>query len=108
MPSSLKPHWFHILAALAERHRHGSGIVRDVLEQTDGEVRLWPATLYSALEELAGEGLIVELTGDDHPEGVSARRRYYRITHEGRGALHREAARLASLARIAVSRLEKA
>ena len=34
--------------------RHGLGIVRDVLEQTDDALHLWPATLYSALVEEKG------------------------------------------------------
>lgn len=104
----LKPNWFHILTALAERDLHGSGIVRDVLDQTGGEVRLWPATLYGSLEEMADQGLIQELTGDEHPDGASERRRYYRITPEGRSALRRHAARLASLAGTALERLREA
>jgi DNA-binding PadR family transcriptional regulator len=54
----LKPAWLHILIALGERDMHGSGIVRAVLEQTGGTLRLWPATLYGALDELAQDGLI--------------------------------------------------
>lgn len=105
-PPSLKTHWFHILMALAGRDLHGSGIVRDVLDQTGGEVRLWPATLYGALDELVDESLIEELTGDRRPEGVSDRRRYYGITARGRAALRHEARRLASLADVAIQRLE--
>lgn len=107
-PTALKPHWFHILVALAARDLHGSGIVRDVLEQTDGSLRLWPATLYGALEEMAADGLIRELMGDDRPEGVSDRRRYYRITVRGRSALEAEASRLATLAGTALKRLQEA
>lgn len=105
---ALKSTWFHILAALAERDLHGSGIVRDVLAQTDGDVRLWPATLYGSLEELTDEGLIVELTGAAHPEGVSGRRRYYRIAPEGRTVLREEAARLALMADMVLQRLGEA
>lgn len=104
-PSPLSPHRFHILTALASQDLHGSGIVRDVLDQTDGQLRLWPATLYGTLDELTGEGLIRELDEDERPDGVSARRRYYRITSEGRGMLASEAARLASMAGTARRRL---
>ena len=107
-PPPLKPHRFHILMALADRDLHGSGIVRDVLDQTGGELRLWPATLYGALDELAGEDLIRELAGDERPRGVSDRRRYYRITARGRASLRKEAARLASLADAALERLQEA
>ena len=37
----MRRHWFYILLSLAERERHGSGIMRDVLELTDGDLRLW-------------------------------------------------------------------
>lgn len=108
VPTPLKSHWFHILVALAECDLHGSGIVRDVLDRTDGEIRLWPATLYGSLEELSDAGLIRELTGDDRPDAASERRRYYRITPGGRAAVRREARRLASLAGTALERLESA
>lgn len=104
----LSPHRFHILAALASRDLHGSGIVRDVLDQTDGALRLWPATLYGTLDELAREGLIQELDAGERPEGTSQKRRYYRITSAGRGALTREAERLQSLAGQAFRRLGRA
>lgn len=73
---------------------HGSGIVRAVLEQTNGELRLWPATLYGSLEALAEEGLIRELHPDERPKGASERRRYYGITPSGRTALAFEADRM--------------
>lgn len=107
-PTALTSHTFHILVALAARDLHGSGIVRDVLELTGGQLRLWPATLYGSLDEMHEEGLIRELTGDERPEGVSDRRRYYRITAQGRAALREEAARLASLADTAMERLQEA
>lgn len=102
---ALSPHRFYILVALARADLHGSGIVRDVLEQTDQGLRLWPATLYGTLDTLESEGSIQELTGQERPEGVSGRRRYYRITPEGRRILTREAARLATLAGLAQRRL---
>jgi DNA-binding PadR family transcriptional regulator len=104
----LSPHRFHILTALADRDRHGSGIVRDVLRQTDDQLRLWPATLYGTVDDLTGEGLIEELEEGERPEGVSGRRRYYRITAAGRAALAAEAARLAALAGTARRRLGRA
>ena len=104
----LSPHRFHILVALAGRDLHGSGIVRDVLDQTDRALRLWPATLYGLLDQLESDGLIAELTGDERPEGVSERRRYYRITREGRQALAAETARLSELVGVAERRLKRA
>ena len=106
--SPLKPSWLHILIALAERDLDGSGIVRAVLEQTDRTFRLWPATLYGALEEMARAGLIEELGEETRPEGESERRRYYRIRPEGRRVLMEEGRRLASLAELTLRRAGEA
>jgi PadR family transcriptional regulator PadR len=90
---------FRILLALAEGPLHGSAIARAVLDQTGGELRLWPVKLYSTLDQLAGEGLIREAVGQERPIGQSERRRYYRVTAAGRAALAREADRMVDLAR---------
>ena len=100
---SLKPHWFHILVALADGDRHGLAIAREVQTLSDGAVRLWPATLYGSLDELSTRGWIEELP--EHPEEESERRRYYRITRAGRVVLTDEADRLGRLARIAKARV---
>ncbi len=106
MPSEpLSPHRFHILTALAGNDLHGSGIVRDVLLQTGDQLRLWPATLYGTLEELERDEMIVELKGEQRPEGTSERRRYYRITLTGKAVLQKEAARLGSMVDMARDRL---
>ena len=104
----ISPHRFHILVALAGQDLHGSGIVRDVLDQTNGALRLWPATLYGTLDEMESAGHIEELKGTDRPEGVSERRRYYRITPTGRVVLTGEARRLAAMAGVAEQRLRGA
>ena len=99
---TLKPRWFHILLALSDKDLHGSDIVREVLEQSGGELRLWPAMLYGSLEQMADRGLIKEL--QDHgsrPAGASAKRRYFRITNAGRQVLASEADRMVAMARLA-------
>jgi DNA-binding PadR family transcriptional regulator len=101
----LRRNWFHVLVALAEHDLHGSAIADDVLERTEGELRLWPATLYRALDELVDAGLVEELRGDDRPEGESLRKRYYRATADGRKALAEEARRLELQAHHARARL---
>jgi DNA-binding PadR family transcriptional regulator len=106
--TGLRTNWFHILVSLADRDLHGSAIARDVIEQTDGGLRLWPATLYRTLDDMVDDGLIVELTGADHPEGESGRRRYYRAGPSGRAELSAEAERLAALAGTARRRLSRA
>src|SRR4029079_19014124 len=53
----LPPPWFQILLALANRDLHGLGIMNDVLAQTGGQMRLWPAVLYRNLRRLERAGL---------------------------------------------------
>jgi DNA-binding PadR family transcriptional regulator len=101
----LDPKALHVLVALAAGPSHGYAIRQEVEARTDGALRLWPASLYGTLAELAERGLIEEARPprgrDDDP-----RRRYYALTRDGRQRLAGEAARLASLARLARSRLD--
>lgn len=93
---------FFILLVLTEDPLHGSGIARKVRERSAGEVKLWPVSLYGRLDELRDLGLIQELDDEDHPDGASRRRRYYRITPEGATRLRREGERLAGLGALAI------
>lgn len=104
----LRANWFHVLVALAREDMHGSAIAQDVLDQTNGEVRLWPATLYRTLDEMVADGLIEELAGERHPDGESQRKRFFRVTPEGRGELAMSAQRLARYADVAEERLSDA
>lgn len=101
----LRRNWLHVLVALAERDLHGAAIAEDVLRRTDGKLRLWPATLYRALDELVEAGLVEELGEGRRPEGESQRKVYYAVTAEGRRELAEEASRLEALALEARSRL---
>ena len=102
----LKVQWFHILVALADEDRHGNGIVRDVLERTDGQLRIWPVMLYRCLDEMMDEGLVVELTeSEQRPPRESERRRYFRITAEGVRVLAAETERLSTLVEVARSKM---
>ena len=102
----MRRHWFFILLSLAERDRHGSGVMRDVLELTDGELKLWPVTLYGSLDELRERGWIRALDGAPAAaEDDSARKRWFRITPAGRRALTAEVSRLDATLRIATRRL---
>ena len=95
----LKTNWFHILLCLADGDQHGYAIMREVLERTDGKVRLWPATLYGALRRLVDAGLIEESGGQ--PATDDMRRRFYRLTSEGRTVVATEIRRLEALLRAA-------
>ena len=96
----LKPHWFHVLLSLADGDQHGYGIMQEVLERTDGKVRLWPATLYGTLKRLIDEDLIEESARRPAAELDDARRRYYKLTAFGRRVLAAESERLEELVRV--------
>jgi DNA-binding PadR family transcriptional regulator len=95
----------HILLSLAADDRHGLGIAADVKTFTNGRLTLGPGTLYGTIKRLLDAGLIQDLGApaatDDDP-----RRRYYRITPAGRGALEAETEGLASVLGVAKRRLK--
>ena len=93
----LKPHWFHVLLSLSAGDQHGYAIMQEVLDRTEGKVRLWPATLYGALKRLMDEDLIEESGDRPAPDRDDARRRYYRLTRLGRRVLDAECRRLEEL-----------
>lgn len=93
---AMKSAWFHILLALADGAQHGYAIRKSVHDRTAGAVKLYPATLYGSIRELAGRELIEALEGADDPD-EDQRRRYYRLTPAGQDALREEVARLQSL-----------
>jgi DNA-binding PadR family transcriptional regulator len=94
----LSPQVFHVLLALADRPRHGYGILLEVEERTAGATRLGTGTLYSIVKRLRTDGWIEET---DAPPGEDddPRRRHYRLTTTGRNALACEARRLQALVR---------
>jgi DNA-binding PadR family transcriptional regulator len=103
----MRRHIFYMLLSLAERDRHGSAIMRDVLALTDDQLTLWPAKLYGALDELCQEGWIRVMpgppAGKEHSEG--GHKKWFRITASGRRALAREVAALDGVVRTAQRRL---
>jgi DNA-binding PadR family transcriptional regulator len=108
MNSEMRRHWFFILLSLADRDRHGSGIVRDILDLTGGELRLWPVTLYGSLDELRESSWIRELSSGPDEEENRGHRRWFRITPQGRRALAAEIDRMNALVTVAQRRLASA
>ena len=88
---------FHILVSLADRDRHGYAVMQDVLERTDGALRLSPSSLYASIRRLLDQELIEELAERPDPEQDDERRRYYRLTRLGRAVATAEARRLERL-----------
>ena len=103
----MKNRVYLILLALADSDLHGLGIARAVQVLSDGETRLWPASLYGTLDELEAAGFIEELDDPRHrPADQSEKKRFYRLTRAGHRALAAETDRLAALVKVAKSRLK--
>jgi PadR family transcriptional regulator PadR len=93
---------YFILAALLDGPSHGYGIIQEAESLSGGRVRLTAGTLYGALERLAAEGLVEP----DREEVVSGRRRrYFRLTGVGEGALAEETERMRASAEVVRRRL---
>jgi DNA-binding PadR family transcriptional regulator len=88
---------FQILVSLADRDRHGYAVMQDVLERTDGKLRLSPSSLYASIRRLLERGLIEELAERPDPAHDDERRRYYGLTPLGRDVAKAEARRLERL-----------
>ena len=100
----LHANWFHILLSLVGKEQHGYGIMQEVLERTNGAVKLWPATLYGSLKRLIAGGLIEESEERPAPELDDARRRYYKLTPLGKRVLELECERLEEMVLMAQKR----
>jgi len=96
----LHQNWFHILLSLVGTEQHGYGIMQEVLERTNGAVRIWPATLYGTLQRLIADQLIEESEERPVEELDDGRRRYYRLTRLGRKVLELECDRLQEMLRM--------
>jgi len=94
VPEPLKPQWFQILFALASGPLHGSAVVEDVLERTDGSMKLWPATLYGSLRDLEEAGWIRACEPPDDAPAEGGRRHFHELTPAGRRVVRAEVARL--------------
>jgi DNA-binding PadR family transcriptional regulator len=93
----LTPAVFHILLSLADRDRHGYGIMQEVRARTQDRVHLRPGTLYGAIKRLLEDGLIEEADERADPGLNDERRRYYHLTNFGRRVAQAESERLARL-----------
>jgi DNA-binding PadR family transcriptional regulator len=99
----LTPLAYQVLLALADRERHGYGIIREVDDRTDGMVRIRTGTLYTMLQRLLDEQL-VRHTDPPSAQGDGSgqrredeRRKYYALTDLGRDVLAAETRRMEAL-----------
>ena len=90
----MAPAIFQILIAVADQPRHGYGIMLDIAERSDGKVKLSPGTLYGSIKQMLEDGWIEETSGKADDD---ERRRYYRLTRDGREAARQEMARMSAL-----------
>jgi DNA-binding PadR family transcriptional regulator len=88
---------FVVLLALADRPRHGLGIVEDTEARTGGRVKLGPGSLYGTLRRLEELEYVRELAEAPEAYPDDPRRNYYEMTEEGRRALAEEAERVRAL-----------
>lgn len=93
----LTPAVFHILLALADQERHGYGIMQEVAAITRDQVRMGPGTLYGSIKRMLNAELIEEAEERPDPALDDERRRYYRLTGQGRRVLAAEVQRLSTL-----------
>ena len=75
-----------ILCLLAEKDRYGYEVYKEVQTRTGGAYELKEPSLYSAFRRLEGDKLISAYWGDESQGG---RRKYYRLTAEGKAAHER-------------------
>lgn len=100
----LPPATFQILLALVDGERHGYAIMKEVVERSEGTVRLGPGTLYGSLKRLLEAGLVAEGSERTDAEVDDERRRYYRLTELGLSVARAEARRLDAMVRAARSK----
>lgn len=90
-----------ILTSLADRARHGYGLIKDIETLSNGRVRLSTGTLYGALRRLLEDAWIEPFAQDD----TSRDKQAYRLTAAGRRQLKVELDRMKQLTRAASARL---
>ncbi|MDR2634409.1 MAG: PadR family transcriptional regulator, partial [Clostridiales bacterium] len=72
-----------ILSSISEGEGYCYDILREIEAKSDGQYRLKQATLYSCLKRLEKQGLVYSYLGEQDDTG-GGRRRYYKLTDEGR------------------------
>jgi DNA-binding PadR family transcriptional regulator len=95
---------FHVLLALAGEDLHGYAILKVVELRTSGKVKLSTGTLYGIIKRLLADGLIIERRSRPAEADDDERRRYYRLTTQGREVAAAEAERMDELLSVARAR----
>ncbi len=92
-----------ILLSLADKPRHGYGLLKEIESLSNGRVRLSTGTVYGAIRRLLEDLWIAPFDQGD----TSRDKQAYRLTQEGRKQLDLELERLRQLTRAAAIRLQR-
>lgn len=76
-----------VLAILAEGESYGYAIIKRVSELSNGQLQWTDGMLYPVLHRLERQGLVASKWGESD---AGRRRKYYRLTEEGRTHLQDE------------------
>lgn len=102
--SEMREPTFLLLTTLTAGPRHGYAIISDVLELSDGSIRLQAGTLYAALDRLRAEDLVT-VSAEEVVQGRL--RRYFSLTEKGVAVLGAEAERRRAVTDRTLARLKK-
>jgi len=100
----LTPAVLHILLSLATSEKHGYEIMKQVKQDTQGQVKMGSGTLYGSIKRMLAANLIEEAGDKIDPALDDERRRYYRLTAFGKPSLDMELQRYSDLVSIAQNR----
>ena len=99
--SPLTPAVFYILLALAQGDKHGYQIMKQVKQDSLGQVKMGSGTLYGSIKRMQASQLIEEAGERPDPALDDERRRYYRLTDLGRHAFQMELQRYQEVVAVA-------
>jgi len=97
----LTPAVFFIVFALADGDNHGYAIMQETTKLSEGRFRMGPGTLYTTIQRLLELSLIEEVWEMNDGDKRESRRRYYRLTRQGRTLLDLEINRMGAVLRLA-------
>jgi DNA-binding PadR family transcriptional regulator len=100
----LTPAVFYILLALASGEKHGYEIMKQVKQDSHGQVKMGSGTLYGSIKRMLADQLIEEAGERPDPKLDDERRRYYRLTGLGRRAFNTELQRYTDVVSLAQKR----
>jgi DNA-binding PadR family transcriptional regulator len=101
---ALTPAVFYLLLALAGGEKHGYELMKQVRQDSSGQVKMGTGALYGSLKRMLADGLIEEAGERPDPALDDERRRYYRLMERGRQALGAELRRYARVVSLAGQR----